>query len=88
MSSIITQKVKPTPLSHTAGLNVTGIHGLPEGFPSLVPDDWVGEDLAGKTTWIQHLDSAECVEIRRGLKEFKGKNLTYSRRPWSHHDHE
>lgn len=76
MSSIATQNVKPTPLSHPAGLSVTGIHGLPEGFPSAVPHAWVGEDLASKEEpWIYRLNSIECIEIAEGLSNFKGKIL-------------
>lgn len=76
MSSIATQNVKPTPLSHAAGLNITGLHGLPESFPSAVPNAWVGQDLAGKeSSWIYRLNSAECIEIAEGLSNFKGTLL-------------
>lgn len=73
MSSIATQNVKPTPPSLAAGLNVTGIHGLPKGFPSAVPHAWVGNDFAEKgENWVYQLNDAELVEIRTELRAFKG----------------
>lgn len=77
MSSIATQNVKPTPLGVAVGRNFTSVHGLPEGFPSAVPNAWAGEDFIGVgIPWVYHLEPAECVEIKTGLSKFKGKLTT------------
>lgn len=86
MSSIATQNVKPTPLNNASGLNLTGIHGLPEGFPLAVPNAWNGQEPADMVEqWIHHMTRADCVELREGLRKFKGKtSQTVNHHIWAY----